>query len=1161
MNTIRQRLLFLIVAVASFTVVGWCQLNLGGITGRVTDPSGAAIPEAAVVLTSLDTGTVLTAGTSGDGLYSVSGAAPGRYRIKVTKTGFKVFTQEPIFISTATVITLDINLTVGTVTETVSVTAQAAELQTTSAEVGTVMPQQAMFDLPISLGGIATFGASGRRQIENFTFLTPGVQGNQWTRYVNGSPSFAQEILIDGFSAGGQFGPTGFIADATPPYEAVSEFKMQNTLYPAEYQNALGVESYTLKSGGSEYHGDLYEFLRNDKEDARGFFAQTKDILRQNEFGFTIGGPLSIPKVYNGKGKTFFFGAYSGFRLVGGVPGIRLVTIPTAQERNGDFSDYPYPIFDPVCGRGTPEAHRCSSTETRQQFNYQGTLNRIDPALLSGVALRTNALLPPPDFPAYVNNYVSRSHQPTDEDVESLKIDHTFNAKHRLSGALWENRATTTTNGSVAGPLSPAMGVWYWGAAGFRLNHTYTISPTLLNHIGYGYTWDVSGGMDHRHGNQVLQIPGIPMDAPGYPKLTFSGAGGYEDLGNATDTGWEPNIARAHHWGDDLTWVKGKHEIKIGGMYSIRKVEAGDYSGQGGSFTFDSNSTSQPNDPANFGTWGNSFASFLLGEVSYASRQIPAPIVYQSTQQYALYAEDSIKVTPKLTLTLGLRYEIPIYLRERNGNMSFLSLTAPNAAAGGRPGALIFLGKGPGRTGTFNMLGHYYKSFAPRTGLAYQINNKTVLRMGYGIFRLPTNVGLSIGCDYFFTGWCASPAFSTLDNGINPAFNLDSGFPATNIILPNLDPTQRNNGSIMYINGSSNKPSTTQSWSVGFQHELPFNILLDAAYVGSNSTGMPSNMENINQVNPSWLSLGSELAADVSCLGAGTCPKAAAAGVQSPYLGFSGSLSQALKPYPQYVSIVDDYQPTGYNTYHALQIRLQKRYSSGLSFLGAYTLSKNIGAVSELDIGATLLGGLTALDTFNRKREKSLLSQDQTHMLVFSWSYALPIGRGKKYLSNASGVVNHLLGGWQLNSIESYKSGIPIGITGGPDNIIVGNRPNWIGGGRSAVSMSNFDPAVDRYLDISSWSQPAPFTIGNGPRTQPNLRTPRNLDEAFSVFKRFNFGAESRYLEFRTETFNVFNRVVFGRPSSDVNDPASFGIIGSQTNTPRIIQFALKFIF
>jgi hypothetical protein len=1169
MNTIKQRLVFLILAVASFAVVGWCQSNLGGITGRVTDPSGAAIPEAGVVLTGLDNGTTLTAGTSGAGIFSVSGVAPGRYRINVTKAGFKMFTQEPIIISTETVMNLDVSLTVGVVTETVSVTAQAAALQTTSAEVGTVMPTQSVMDLPQSLGGTLTIGASGRRQIEDFTFLTPGVQGNQWEKNVNGAPGMSQEILVDGFSMS-QMGAPGFVASDTPPYESISEFKMENTLYPAEYGQGLGIENFTLKSGGSKYHGDAFDFLRNQLQDARGFFSATKAILRQNEFGGTIGGPLTIPKLYSSKGRTFFFGSYSGFRLRGGTPYTVLDTLPTAQERGGDFSDYPYPIFDPVCDRGTASAHPCSASETRQQFSYNGVLNVIPPSLLSAVALRATALLPPNDLPGYVNNYVDRSYQPTSENVEEVKIDHTINEKQHLSGALWEVRGNTQINGGIAGPLDPGFRNTPTVAGDVRINHTYTISPTLLNHAGFGYsttqpTWS-HWTTDPRHGNEALQIPGIPSASNGYPELDFLGAGGYYGmLGNADNNGVAPTVMQHYSWGDDVTWVKGKHQLKFGANYSLRKFESGDDRDEAGDFQFPSAYTSQPNNAAEFGTWGNSYASFLLGGVSYATRTITPPVRYFTDQILALYAEDSIKATPKLTVTLGLRYELPDYATERYGNISYLNIAEPNPGAGGLPGALQFLGTGAGRTGTFNLFGTYHKNFSPRVGLAYQINNKTVLRMGYGIFRFNTSDGRLNSTSWWDNGFGLFPSFTSPNGGITPAFNLDSGFPATSVAVPDLDPTLLNNASIVWINENANKPSLTNSWTVGVQRELPYGILLDAAYVGQMSTNLWTGMESPDAVNPKWLSLGTELNDDISCVGLGTCPLAAAAGVHSPYTGFTGSVARALSPYPQYTGINDFYQPTGYNSYNSLQVRVQKRYSNGLSFLGAYTFSKNIGAAGGDTFGDNAGGGgFTAMNPYDYRLEKSLLPQDQTHYFVFSWSYALPVGRGKKFLSNTNPVVNQLLGGWQVNSIETYTSGTPISIGGGPSNIIVGNRPDWnpaAGNGRSTVSMSTFDPAVDRYLSITPWSLPAPFTFGNGPRTQPNLRNPAYYDEDFSAFKNIFLHSESRYLQFRAEFFNIFNRVDFGGPATNVSNPLTFGIISGQANTPRIIQFALKLIF
>jgi len=319
-----------------------------------------------------------------------------------------------------------------------------------------------------------------------------------------------------------------------------------------------------------------------------------------------------------------------------------------------------------------------------------------------------------------------------------------------------------------------------------------------------------------------------------------------------------------------------------------------------------------------------------------------------------------------------------------------------------------------------------------------------------------------------------------------------------------------------------------------------------------------TGLEDINQVDSRYLSLGNTLNADINS------PAAIAAGITKPYPSFQGSVAQALRPFPQYTTIWDMFQPTGYDLYNSLQIRLQKRFSNGLSFLGAYTLSKNIGVGGSDTFGDIFGGGGgKGIDTFNRKLERAIENIDQTHVFVFSWTYELPFGRNKRFGNNWNSVVNHILGGWQINSIERYQSGTPIAVVGGPDLPLFGggNRPNWVSPNvRTSVDMGSFDPAKDRYLNIDAFSQPAPFTVGNAPRTMPTVRAPALYNEDFSVFKRLHF-TESKYLEFRAEFFNLFNRVVFGAPSTDVSSPGNFGIIGSQANTPRVIQLALKFVF
>lgn len=1139
------------VASCVFMAYAFGQGNLGGLTGRITDTSGASVPDVSIQIRNVETGQESKAGTSSDGAFLASSLAPGLYRVVVSKTGFRTAIRESVLVSTATVTTADFILDLGSTSESVTVSGSDVQLQTTSAEIGTVLPTKAILDLPISMGGAATTGATGRRQIENFMFLTPGVTGTQWNKSINGAPGFSQQVLIDGIDMQ-NIGAPGFIAEASPPYEAVEEFKVQNTLYPAEFGGGFGVMNFTMRSGTNGFHGGLFEFFRNEALDSRTFFGGSrKALLRQNEFGGTFGGPVILPK-YNGRDKTFFFFAYSRFELRGGVPVGAFVTLPTALQRSGDFSDYPFPIYDPATT--TPDGR---GGFQREPFPN----NQIPASRISKVAQRVLPLIPQPDLPGFFNNYLSRQNQPSTDNDWSLKIDHQLNSKQRLSGAYWWVRGETTINGAVAGELNPGFRVTPTTASGLRLNHSYTITPTLLNRVGFGYTptsptWS-RWLLDEREGNKVLQIPGISETSRGFPIFNFAGPTAYAGLGNSNNNGTDPQFFQNWSAADDVAWVKGSHQVKFGGSFRYRRMTVQDRRNEGGTFNFNSLSTSQPNS-ADFARFGNPFASFLLGEVYSASAAVPAPTRQYNDQFLAVYAEDVFKVSSRLNVSLGLRYELPFYVRERDGIISFLDPTRPNPAAGNRPGALVFLGEGQGRTGSNEIIPAYKAGFSPRFAITYSLDRKTVIRTGYGIFRVETAVGRMNSCQFWCSGFGLQPFYTSTDSGVSSAFPLDRGFPINPVLPPVFDPSLNNNGSVTMINGDANRMALSQSWTFAIQREMPFGINLDLAYVGTKSSGTWTGLSVPNQVHPKYLSLGQTLNASI------TSPAAVAANIPLPYPGFTGSVAQALRAFPQFTNVDDVYQPTGYNFYNSMQVRVQKRHSSGLSFLVAYTLSKNIGFPGG-DIFGDVGGGGAArgIDTYNRKLEKSIVPSDQTHVLVTSWSYDLPFGRGRQFLSGAGRVMNTVVGGWALNAIQTYRSGTTVAVSGGPALPLFGggNRPNWISADvRTPVSVGDFDPARDRYLNINAFSQPPLFTIGNAPPRMPHVRTPSFLNEDFSVFKNAQL-TEALVLQIRGEAYNVLNRVVFGGPAANINNPATFGIIGSQANTPRLIQLGAKFIF
>ena len=1139
----------LIFALSMVSVGAWAQGNLGGLTGTVTDTSSASVPDAKLKLTSGQTNAAYTVTADSAGVYTFRGLQPGSYRLEVEKQGFKKSIQENVRVLTATISNLDLQLALGAVSESVTVTTAGVTLQTTTPEISTVLERRSILDLPIQVGGSgATTAASGRRQPENFIFLTPGVSGIPWSKNINGSPDFSQEVLYDGIS--GQLAVTpGFLAQTSPPYESVEEFKVQNSLFPAEYGRGFGVINFTLRSGTNQFHGGLFEFFRNDKLDSRPFFNAVRPRVRFNEYGGSFGGPVVIPKLYDGKDKTFFNFNYTGLRNQP-APNGAFISLPTEAFKQGDFSGYLdaanglIPIFDPATTG--PDGSRAA---------FPG--NVIPANRFSAVAKNVMPLIPKPDFPNYFNNYLNRTANPVKDKTWSLKGDHIFSAAQRVSVSMWKTYTYTPSYS----PLGPSTPIGFWGfnpvnGVAFRGSHDYVIRPTLLHHFAAGYTAsNPIRQRDTRRGNDIYKLPGLPADSPGFPVFNVNNVYGGLALGNSNQQPNDPSQNRNISFIDNMTWVKGRHQLKFGA--DIRFFQYDNFAGTvngglSGAYDFSPLSTADTGSP-NAARQGNALASLLLGQVFSAQRLIPAAERHMRGQYYAWHVEDVFKVNRKLTLTLGIRHEVPTVIREADSLQSGLNLTLANPGAGGRPGALEFLQKGGQLTPT------YKRGFAPRIGLAYAVNAKTVIRAGFGIFYSPTNatsVGRQSGL--FSTGFSFTQNFPQLTSGRVPALLLDNGVPAFTGTLPIISPTLANGGTIEYMNPGAGKPGYMSSWTFNVQRELPGQFLLDLGYIGQRGTALPSGLENLNQVDFKYLSLGNTLNADINSAAA------RAAGIGLPYTGFTGSVSQSLRPYPQFSDIRNLYQPIGWSTYNAMQMRLQKRYSAGISFLAAYTLSKSIvsgGGYTGLGDDAA---GSRPLDTKNRIIEKRIAGFDTPHNLVLSWGYELPFGKGKRFVSGAGRAANMVVGGWQVNAIQRYVSGTPIGVGGG--GIIPlsngGNRPDRVLGvaPRTNVSRGSFDPARDRYLDINAFAQPAAFTLGNAPPVLGDVRNFALFNEDFSVLKDFTIH-EAHRIQFRAEFFNIFNRVVFGGPSANINAPATFGRIGGQGNSPRNIQLALKYVF
>ena len=1124
------------------------QGNLGGLSGSVVDSSGAAVPGARITLKSQANNQVITTESTDSG-FVFRGVSPGVYHMEVEKTGFKKVVRETLNILTATQAEISVTLEVGNTADAVTVASSSIALQTSSPEVSTVLQRQTLLDLPIQVGsGASTTAASGRRQPETFIFLTPGVVGTQWGKSINGSPEFGQEVLVDGISAQLSSNP-GFLGQTSPPYEAVEEFKVQNTLFPAEFGRGFGVINYTLRSGTNTFHGGLFEFLRNDKLDARPFFNRTRPIVRFNEYGGNLGGPVIIPKLYNGKDRTFFNFNYTGLRNSPPLPG-NLVSMPTAEFLRGDFSRHVdsngalLPIFDPAT---------TLADGTRTPFPG----NVIPAGRFSRVARNTTPLLPAPDLPGYFNNFLARNANPVEDDIWSLKADHLLSSRQRVSYVMWRSLNDQFVN-SVLGRANGPLGPWFLSTtkgSNYRANYDLTVTPTVLFHFGYGYTKsNPTRVRDERKGNETIQLPGIPRDNPGFPTFNINNTYGGLEIGNSAQQPNDPSANISHAWVGSLSWVKGRHQFKFGGEGRLMKFVnfAGTQNGGlSGAYTFSNLSTSSLTDPR-FNQLGNAWASFLLGDVFSGTRFFPMGERTVQNEFYAYYVDDVWRVNNKLTVTLGFRHEVPTTVRDTEGRQSGFDPALANPGAAGRPGALRFFGD--------RIVPNYYGQLSPRVGLAYTVNPKTVIRSGFGIFYSPgnaTQIGQFPG--RYNAGFTFPQSFPNTSNGRVAAFNLDQGVPAFNGTLPNKDAALLNGATIDYMNPSANKAGYTNSWTFNIQRELPGSFLLDMGYVGSRSLRLPSGLENINQVDISNLRLGNTLNSDVASAAA------VAAGITRPYPGFTGSVAQSLRPFPQYTGINNLAQPTGFSNYHALQTRLQRRYSNGLSLLFSYTLSKTLvhgAGYSNREIDAA---GGAPLDTRNRDLERRLAPFDRKHNAIVSWTYELPFGSKRKFLSNAPRALDIIAGGWQLNGIHTLRTGAPVFIGGG------GAIPLFAGGNRPNILNTNFDtgvtgsdydpgdPSRQRKLDINAWAQPAAFTLGNAAPSYNLLRGFGSVSEDFSIQKNFRL-FESHQLQFRTELFNAFNRVNWGGPAASINAPANFGRITS-TDPPRSIQLALKYMF
>jgi Carboxypeptidase regulatory-like domain/TonB dependent receptor len=1133
----------------------------GSIQGTITDTTEAVVPGAVVVVTNISTNVSETVTTRGDGAYTVSNLPVTTYSVKVTKQGFSTVVRNNVEVTVGQAAVINIQMTLGQETQTVTIQAQTVAITQDKPDRSVLLSADTLQQLPLQI-------SSGPRLDDSFITLAPGVTGNTFSARINGAPDFSQDFFYDGIPYMNADGG-GRQEGGGPPVDAVDEYAIDTNAYTAASGRSSGFLNFHIHSGTNTLHGGAWEYLRNNVLDSRGYFSPTAGTEKQNEFGFKVGGPIYIPKIYDGRNKTFFFFLWDWYKFRGGVS-TSLVTLPTSQMLQGNFSQLPFPIYDPA---STVADGQGGLTRTA----FPG--NIIPQSRLSVTTSAYLPLIPTATLPGIVNNAVAVAPaSPINNKYPLVKIDHTISSKLTLHGSYYQITQVNPTSPVIPGQLGSGNNfvVNDWEP---RLALDQTFSSSLLNQTAFS--------VQYTDGTRIFfplvpasfksptATPGLPYPAISIQTMPTFGSGANN---NQTSGGCWPCVFFA----DNLKWQKGRHSLSFGAELRWED-ELDAFSQNIGTYAFSNGTTSLPDSP-NFGALGYGFASFYLGTLNTYSRTGVANNRLVRTGYRAFYAQDDFKVTPRLTINAGLRWDYSIPVSDPHNQFSSFNPSASNPGAGGLPGSLIYAGTEGGaciNDGGASLCSNkfantYYNNWQPRLGFAYSVNPRTVFRGGFGIATIRGGASTLMGPDVaanYLTGFQYQDTLTSLDNGISPPPGLqptwDVGIPAVGTPPPRTR-SLANNQNVDYMQPIDGRSGYIQNWSLTLERQLPGRIAWETSYVGSSSVHIGANLLNENQVPSHYLSLGSLLYADINS------PQAAAAGINPPYAGFTGTVAQALRPFPQFLQINERTQIPGHSNYHSLQLRLQKEYSNGLNFLVSYTWAKTItDGIDQFSAFAA-----TPLDTAQRRRERQVLGADANggsgpQNLSIAGFYQLPIGPGKPHLNH--GIVGNLAGGWGVAGVLQYADGAPLPITnpigtgqeafaqsGTPNPIFNGqSRPNLVPG--TAIKLWNggkFNPFTQYYVNSAAFSDAGAFALGNAPPTLPSAPSFPTYNENISAIKRFKIW-ESANFEFRADFFNAFNRVIFGVPDMNYSDVATggFGKVSSQANSPRVIQFGGRIDF
>jgi hypothetical protein len=1168
------------------------QLDRGTITGSVTDPSGAAVPGVHVSVRNTATGVKFETTTTEAGQYNQPGLPIGNYEVKFSAEGFKELARPGITLQASDLIRIDGKLEVGAVTDSVEVTAEAARLQTDTAEVSAALDGKSLMDLPLSF--------SGGRHAANFAYsIMPGVTGSDYTSHINGSTEFSKDVLLEGATSTAN--QSGDDVASYISVEALQEVKVQTSGLSAEYgRTQSGIFNMVMKSGTNQIHGSAFGALRNEDLNANTFTNNAKGLPRakdrEDNYAFSFGGPVWVPKVYNGHNKTFFYASYERYSITDWTMSLSK-TEPVAEFYQGDFSRLLGPVAGTdALGRQVARGAVFDPATFRQLANGQwvGDMfpgNQIPVSRFSKVSQNLNAILQKyyvptikdatGQVPLTNNTMFPTSGQPIwDHYLYSIKVDHNISNNHRLSGSA--NYARTprlildsggmwsTTASEPGGPLAK---VRYRGDSGEtgRLSEDWTISPRLLNHAQIFYNRRGNPQIGAEVSTDGAKAMGIAnLSSQGYPAIVWNSGPIY----NLTEgPGFIYDSFRADvmfGFNDTVSFSKGWHFIKVG--VGTGRNHQNTSPGWSPSFTFNALETAIPSATFSGTQTGYVFASYLLGQVHSASQTDPVNLGGRRNY-YDIFIQDDFRVSTRLTLNLGLRwdYQQPVY-EVANRYSSWDPNTVDPAT--GLKGAYDFAGNCNVCTGKSYFGERDFKDFGPRMGFAWRPIDKWTVRGAYGIMYDPDSFngynGTPLGKPTN-TAWGGTYSLSA--NAINPwagIFNWDAGFPMSSYSPPSFDLSWGDKNRPGMVDPRYGKSPYIQQWNLNLQRELPAKLVLDVGYIGLKSTGLKNDsLVALNQI-PVWAlqKYGTQLNNVIR-----TAADAANYGIAYPYPGFTGTLAAALRPFPQVngTSTVQVYgTPIGFSTYNSLQVTLNRQFAKGVSLFANYVFAKTLS-----DVDSELIGGNGSnnapMDYYNLKLEKSIASFDVPQSFKAYASYELPVGRGKTLLGGAPGLVNAVLGGWAVSVIANYYSGTPLGPFTAPAALSSGwnggnNRPNVVSGAdllntsfdSSQWELSTTSSAKDTYLNKAAFSAPAALTLGTSAKRYTNLRNFPARNEDVALVKSNKLTERVRF-SLRAEFFNMLNRHTLGGISTSISS-ANFGQVTSVSGN-RQMQVSTRIDF